>query len=289
MIRKHWMPGLMIAAGLIAIAMITAWLLLVPELDDVAQNGPLQSQRIQVSTSLPLLENILAAGISWNYDRDEFLISTDQPHGLFTGNIATMVVVDRLFSRVLYKLELHTDADLEGIAYIGNGEVAMISERGTLYFVVYRDAGWQLQRVVSVFTDNRKHKLASLAYDPASQTLYTAEKTGRKTIYQLSREGRLLDQFPLTVDGLPASRPFNLERDYTISGMAFGNEHLFVFSEAYSTIFKVSQADRQTVAVYGVDGARESAGLALRMNDVWLAGDYESYLPPPRIYKVALP
>lgn len=259
------------------------------EVDDVAENGPIQSQIISKIDQIPLFEGMLAASISWDFDKDRFFISTDQPHGLFTDKIASFYVANDSLDKIIYKKDLVTDGDLEGVAYIGEAEVAIISEVGTLYFLKEIGDEWEVTNKVSIFNGNGKHKLSSLAYDPVNKRLYSAEKKGRKIIYQISRDGNLLNSFEFDVGGVVTKREFSMNKDYTIAGMAFDNQHLFIFSEAYSTIFKYNPEDKQLTAVFGIKNIHESAGITLKNGIVYLVGDFEDYLPAPNFYKVKLP
>ncbi len=260
------------------------------ELDDVAKNGPIQSEIIQKMDQSPLFKDILAAGISWDYDEDRFFVSTDHPQRLFAQKIASFHVINSTLDKKIYQKDFETDGDLEGIAYIGNGEVAAMSETGTLYYLKEIDGEWQETKQVSIFTDSSvPHKLGSLAYDVVNKQLYSAEKEGKKVIYLISRDGELLDTFDLNVDNFGSTREFSIDSDYTISGMAFDEQHLYIFSEAYSTIFVYDPATATSTAVYGIHDIHESAGMTIKNGIVYLVGDAEAYLPPPSFYKVKIP
>jgi uncharacterized protein YjiK len=259
------------------------------EVDDIAENGPIRSKIIPKMDQIPLFENMLAAGVSWDYDNDRFFISTDQPHGLFTEKVASFYVVNTTLDQILYRLDIDTDGDLEGIAYIGNNEVAIISEVGTIHYMKEKNNEWKERSRVTIFNGNGKHKLGSLAYDPINQHLYSAEKEGRKIIYQISRSGSLINSFEFSAGDIAAKRDFNFDRDYTIAGMTYSNQHLYIFSEAYSTIFKYNPKIKELVTVYGVKDIHESAGITLKEGVAYLVGDFESYLPAPSFYKVDIP
>ncbi|MCP4538717.1 MAG: hypothetical protein GY832_16405 [Chloroflexi bacterium] len=307
------------------------------ELDDIAENGPIQSELVSPYEQKPLFEGILAAGISWDYDNERFFVSTDQPQRLF-AKTASFYVVNAALDQILYQKDLEPDGDLEGIAYLGNNTVVMVSEIGTLYYL--RDNGneWIVTQSVAIFDGkgeksqrkhlgllsaqpgvfhkenpverwceqgiesfippvnqgsfpgfSRKHKLGSLAYDRDNEILYTAEKEGTKTIYQISRTGELIDSFELTAKNFTAEREFDMATDYTISGMSYSDQHLYILSEAYSTVFVFSLESDQIVRVYGVTGIHESAGITLKEDVACLVGDFESYLPPAQFYLVDMP
>ncbi len=273
----------------VLIAVLGYFIFLGKEVDDIAENGPIQSEIISKIDQIPLFEGMLAASISWDYDKDRFFISTDQPHGLFTDKIASFYVVNSSLDKIVYKMDLNTDGDLEGIAYIGDSEVAIISEVGTVYYLKENDNEWKETHKVSIFNGDGKHKLSSLAYDPVNERLYSAEKEGKKIIYQISRNGNLMNSFEFNVGNVEAKREFDINKDYTIAGMAYGNQHLYIFSEAYSTIFKYSPETKRLAAVYGIKDIHESAGITLKDGVAYLVGDFEDYLPAPNFYIVNIP
>jgi len=197
--------------------------------------------------------------------------------------------VNSALDQILFQKELETDGDLEGIAYIGDSEVAIISEVGTVYYLKEEDNEWRETGRISIFNKSGKHKLSSLAYDQENKRLYSAEKEGEKIIYQISRGGKLLNSFKFNVGDIAAKREFNINKDYTIAGMAYANKHLYIFSEAYSTIFKYNPETKQLATVYGVKGIHESAGITLKNGVAYLVGDFENYLPAPHFYKVNIP
>jgi hypothetical protein len=286
--------GRMMKAILVGAAMAAAILLTVlfqgRELDDASLNGPIDSEVVQAVERKPMFEGVLAAGIAWDFDQDRFFISTDQPHSLMSNQMATFYVVNAALDRILYQQDFLVDGDLEGIAYIGDSEVAIMSETGTLYFLREEGSTWVGSGDISIFVGQGRHKLSSLAYDADNDVLYSAEKEGAKIIYKISRTGTLLESFELSVSAtVSASRPFDLATDYTIAGMTYEDGYLYILSEAYSTIFQYSLEQREAIRVFGVTGIHESAGITLRQGVAYLAGDEESYLPPPQFYVVELP
>lgn len=279
------------ATSVVLVGIVSYFLLFGEEVDDNFQNGPIQAEPISVLEQIPLFKGVLAAGISWDYDKDRFFISTDQPHRLFAEKIASFYVINSTLDKILVTKELNTDGDLEGIAYIGDGEVAVISEAGTIYYLKENEDNneWENTHSVSIFNGDGNHKLGSLAYDPLNELLYSAEKEGQKIVYKFTREGLLIDSTEFNVDGIEEKREFDLDSDYTIAGMSFANRHLYIFSEAYSTLFKYDPEAQRTVAAYGIEDIHESAGITLKDGAAYLVGDFEDYLPDPNFYKVNIP
>jgi len=122
-----------------------------------------------------------------------------------------------------------------------------------------------------------------------NERLYSAEKDGEKIIYQISRSGKLMNSFEFSVGNITSKREFDINKDYTIAGMAYDEQHLYIFSEAYSTIFKYDPDTKKLISVYGVNKMHESAGITLKEGVAYSVGDFESYLPAPSFYKVDIP
>ncbi|MGB1251466.1 MAG: hypothetical protein ACPG8W_12675 [Candidatus Promineifilaceae bacterium] len=254
------------------------------EVDSMARNAPIESTIISINKRQPMPVAVgLAAGIAYDSDNDLFFISTDQPQTLRNIPEAQVHVLNSDLDTVEATTLLTTDGDLEGIAYIGNSTAVAISEIGTLIYLQYDGAGGLVeQRRVTALDDTATHKLGSLAADPVGEHLYSAEKEGTKTIYQFDYAGNLLNSFELTIpDSFASSRAYSLDTDYTIAGMTYADGFLYIFSEAYSTIFKFDLASQQVTEVIGVESLPEVAGITAKGGELVFVGDFESYLPTP--------
>jgi len=278
-----------ILLGIIFISMLTFYMLTKKELDDKAVNGPFISKIIQKTNETKQIVDILAAGISWDWDNNRFFVSTDQPHELFHNGTASFYIFNESFEKVLYKMDLKTDGDLEGITYLGNNEIAIISEVGTLYFLKEKNKQWELTKTISLPRRNHPYKVSSLAYDSQNKYLYTAQKEGEKIVYLMNRDGKLLDSFNLEVQENTPNKTASIDDDYTISGMTYNEDYLYIFSEAYSTIFKFNPNTKQVDNIYGIENIHESSGITIKKGNIYLVGDFESYLPSPSFYEVTLP
>lgn len=259
-----------------------------PEVDSTARNGPLESEMISQAGQLPLLaEAQLAAGMAYDFEHDRFLISTDEPHTLLPQHEASVFWLNSDLSEVIAEIRLPVDGDLEGMAYLGGNTAVTVSEVGTLiYLHVDEGHGLSEQKRTAIFDDGQTHKLGSLAYDSDNQHLYTAEKVGKKTIYQLDRDGNLLTSFTLQAANDPAS---SVENAYTIAGMSYSDGYLYIFSEAYATIFKLNVTTREVEQVLGVAQLPEAAGITIKDNQFYIVGDLENYLPDPQIHIADIP
>lgn len=256
------------------------------EVDSVAQNGPLEAQLLNLDKNLPLLEQIeLPAGIAHDSEQDRFFVTTDQPHSLIPQDEVHFYVLNSQLDTIEFQLSLKTDGDLEGVTHIGEGVAVAVSEPGTLIYLKNEgEHHFAEQKRVAIFDDS-DHKLASLAYDSERHHLYTAEKEGPKFIHKMDREGKLLESFPLELaDHLHSKRDFSLDDDYTIAGMTYAEGHLYMFSEAYSTIFKFSVETQKIESIIGINQLPEVSGITVKQKQLYFVGDYESYLPTPQIH-----
>jgi uncharacterized protein YjiK len=228
----------------------------------------------------------LAADIAYDDVNDRFFITTDQPHSFIESSKAYFFVLNHQLDTIEFEIEMQADGDLEGVAAMDGNTAVVVSEPGTLIYLVDEgDDQFIVEKSVSIFNDGKSHKLGSLAYDNDQQHLYTAEKEGEKTIYKLDADGNLLESFELEpADHIPASRAYSLASDYTIAGMTYADGYLYIFSEAYSTIFKFNIETRKIEEVFGVDQLPESSGITLKQNDFYIIGDLENYLPKPSIH-----
>jgi FAD/FMN-containing dehydrogenase len=105
----------------------------------------------------------------------------------------------------------------------------------------------------------------------------------------LYEEGNLIERFALQVaDSIKAVREYSLETDYTVAGMDYKDNTLYVFSEAYSTVMALNLETKLVEQVYGIEGMRESAGIAIRGNRMYAIGDLENYIPEQACYIFAI-
>lgn len=281
----------LVAAGLIGVFVYEA--IFAAEVDSDANNAPFALSPISLLRTLEKPEATeLAAGIAYDSSIDSFIVTTDQPHSVMPSDEAQLFILNSDFSSIESEITINTDGHLEGVAVHSAGRYIAVSEVGTLYVVERDDAGG-LSHVDTIHAlKNGDRKLGSLTFDETTKSFYAAEKEGTKRIYQLDESGELVDTFELTlptnlIDS--ANRSFTLSADFTIAGMHVHDGQLLIFSEAYSALFQLDLATREVTSVWGIVGLPESAGITAKGDELFLIGDLEIYLPPPRIYVVSLP
>lgn len=259
--------------------------------DSNVHNSPLTLPIKQVQRTLdkPAASN-LGAGFAYNRWRDEFVVSTDQPHRLFSGGKASIWLFDSNIKPLGDPLSFKTDGDLEGVTVIDENRIAAISELGTIYLLRRNQNGLVLEDTKPGLT-SKVRAVSSLAYDPSNSLFYTAEKIGTKQIYTFDHNGNLLHSFELTFSGsgLEADN-VSLANDFNIAGLQFHDGYLYAFSEVFSSVFKIDLSNEQITQAFGIEQLPECAGLAIRGDDLYLLGDFESEaLPDPKIHVLPLP
>lgn len=251
-----------------------------PEVDSVAQNAPLNSKIVTIEEKIELVSEINApSGIAYDDEHERFLVITDDYR---------FFVLNADLNEVLFESTFQDGVEKEGITYLGDDQAVILAENGTVVFMEDKgDNNW-VEGTRTSFTPSGP--LGSAAYDPLNQHIYTANKKGEKLIYKLDRQGNLIESFPLHLsEQITANRAYHLTTDYTVAGMTYRDGHLYLFSEAYSTIFKLDVASKEVKEVFGVQNMLESAGITAKdHNTFYLIGDAEYYLPRPPIYQVKL-
>ena len=195
--------------------------------DSNVHNSPLKLPLVGVQRTLdkPPASG-LGAGIAYNPWRDEFVISTDQPHRLFSGGKASVWFLNESMQPLTEPLIFKTDGDLEGITVLDENHVATISETGSLYIIRQVD---DKASIVSALPALKGHvnALSSLAYDPDNEHLFSAEKVGPKVIYTFDRTGKLLKHFELTFSNSAMENgKASLADDFSIAGLQFHRGYL---------------------------------------------------------------
>ncbi|MGF1765162.1 hypothetical protein [Aliivibrio kagoshimensis] len=275
-----------VAVGLLALLTVGAYSLLTgKEVNDISTDSPHSSIQLASSSTYLMVKDYLASSMAYNQDTREFLMTSDHPHTLFAEPISTLMVLADDLVTVKQTLDIPSDSDLEGLAYVGNNMAIAISEKGTIYRLKNDGEKWSL-------LDSKKGligqvtKVASLATDVEADKLYTAEKEGKKNLYIMDMQGQLERTIELKFDN-PAGA-YSLESDFTIAGLTYHNGYLYMLSEAYSTVFKFDLKTEKIIQAYGLSDSHEMGGLTFRDGHFVTAGDAESYLPDPVISEFKL-
>jgi disulfide bond formation protein DsbB len=124
----------------------------------------------------------------------------------------------------------------------------------------------------------------SLAYDPASDSLFTITvpnaKTRQLVISRFDRKDLMLsEEFVPRIgpeSGLALRDGGHSLAEYYLTGATVVDGRLFAVSPAYSTLLCVDLAGRSVVAAYALDGIEGATGIAVRHGEVFIAGEGNS-------------
>ena len=118
----------------------------------------------------------------------------------------------------------------------------------------------------------------SLAYDPASDSLYTVtvpnSKVRRMVISRFDRRDLTLsEEFAPTLSpesGLKFNGDKRSLDELYVTGAAVADGKMYAISAAYNTLLTIDLAARKVVAAYAVPGLRRPTGLAIRGSELYV-------------------
>jgi SdiA-regulated len=254
----------------------------IPEVDPIPANGPIADLKMIEGRSSPFGAAVPnPAGISWMADSGTYLVSTDD-------RLVAEVSAD--YGTVLSQMTLPANplgtGDTEGVAYLGDSRAAVVGENGVVILLQRTNAGWEEINRFLIKGMVAGSQLGSAAFDPATNTLFTAQKTGAKRLYRIS-----LDTYDVEIIDMKLSSNLSVVdgrkwSEFTIAGLGFVDGELLANSEAFSSVLTI-QSDGLVTAIYGINNINEASGLTVRDDEIVLVGDAESYLPDPPIYIVS--
>lgn len=251
------------------------WFFYKKELDSNAENVPIQTEKINLENKIPLLQKLkLNAGFSYDKNNERFFVSTDTPHSLFRGKEAKIFILSKNLKKIKSEITIESKQDFEGIVVIDEKTVKVISDAGELYTISVDSNEMKVIESKNIFNGNKNHKIGSLAFD--GKYLYTAEKEGKKIFYKISLDGEILDEFEIS--------NFQSPDLFTIAGMTFVDDNLYILSEAYSTIFKIDLEEKKLSESYSVLEMDECSGLTSDGALFYTVGDYEKYISNQYFY-----
>ena len=253
-----------------------------PEVDIDFNNAPVSGMKVsKINETKPLTTKIAnPAGISYNYDDNTYLVSTDDR--IFAEIEADF---DQVLSSVIIVNKPHNIGDTEGVAYLGNGKAATVGENGVVILLSKKSSGqWHETQRFVIKGFNTSTQLGSAAYDKSTNTLYSAQKkAANKVLYAINLETHSVKISPLTLGIGLREKPGEDWSNFYIAGLDFNNGQLFGVSEAFSSILTI-ELNGVVSAITGIKGLNESSGITHNNQGYVLIGDAEGYLPDPPIY-----
>jgi hypothetical protein len=244
------------------------------------RSAPISAKLVDPIMILTIPAEIRApSGISYQPDLAQFAVVTDDNE---------LFLLDESFQNILFRTLIDFPAEVEGVVFLDDSRLALISEQGDLLFFDRSDQQWVLGQ--TRFRDWDKtswsHVFGSAAYDTQARQLITGVKVGSNELYRLSLDGSLSETIsPVPDSQLRVSAPSELDR-YTIVGLVASGGALYLLSEQYSTVLRL-QAGVITGA-WGLQSVGELSGITIKDGFFYVLGDFEEDQPKPPIYVFSL-
>ena len=255
-----------------------------PEVDPDYRNAPVTGMELsKVVSTLPLTSQVAnPAGISYNYDDNTYLVSTDD-------RVFAEVAADfnQVLSSIVIENKPHGIGDTEGVVYLGNGKAATVGENGAVILLSKQQSNaWKETDRYLIKGFKSGTQLGSAAYNSATNILYTAQKKStNKVLYAIDLETRTVEIKELVLGDALKEKPNQDWSNFYIAGLDFNEGKLQAVSEAFSSILTI-EVDGIVSAITGIEGLNESSGITHNQDGYVLIGDAEGYLPDPPIYLI---
>ena len=251
----------------------------IPEVDPDPANSPIENMAMVNGKSVPLTQAVIEpAGIVFLPDSGTFLVSTDRREFIELSADFTNIISVMTLPASPYAI-----GDTEGITYLGNGKAAVIGENGAVLLMTRKGKSWEETERFPILGFKAGTQLGSAAYDPATNTLFTAQKKGEKVLYKISMNDHAVSIVPMVLGSGVQERKNRKWQELTIAGMQFHQGRLYAISEPFSSLLLI-KPNGSVEAIKGLTGINESAGITVRDGVLTLIGDAEGYLPPPPVY-----
>jgi len=249
-------------------------------IDTDPRSGPISVKLVEPTMILAIPEEIgEPSGISYQPDLAQFAVVTDD-NELFLLN-------DSL-ENIIFSTVVEFSAEVEGVVFLDDSQLALISEQGDLLFFDRSGQEWILAQ--TRFRDWDKaswsHVFGSAAYDLQARQLITGVKVGVNELYRLSLDGLLSETIsPVPDSQLRISDSSELGR-YTLVGLVASGSALYLLSEQYSTVLRLR--DGRIDGAWGLVGVGELSGITIKDGLFYVLGDFEEGQPKPPVYVFSL-
>ncbi|MBL1241428.1 MAG: SdiA-regulated domain-containing protein [OCS116 cluster bacterium] len=255
-----------------------------PKVDSLPTSSPIANLNIEnADGQMPLTTDVLdPAGITYLPQDQTYIISTDNRE---------IIEVSSDFKTVLNAMTLPANpyaiGDTEGVAYLGDGKIAVIGENGVVILMHRTKTGWSEDERFPIEGFVSGTQLGSATYDSQTKKLYTAQKKGLdKQLYIIDLATRSQQKHPLSLSANVQQIPGRTWQEFSIAGMHFVDGKLYAISEPFSSVLTIDPIQAKVINITGITGINESSGLSMVNGNFLLLGDAENYLPKPPIYIV---
>jgi disulfide bond formation protein DsbB len=264
----------------------------IPRSTDPAAGPLLDLPRLTIKERIQLSFPLQGTPTDLAYDAigDRFLITTQ--NGIY--------ILDGAFSRILrstvvdpgYSVDL---GQFAGAAFLDSQTVMAIGENKSYvllresdqpdvkknfrYFLAGFDQFEELSRSRLSTVRARMMYVQSLAFDPASRSLYTITvpnaKTQKLTVSRFDRADLTLSEeflLKLAADsGLKLAGNKRSLDEYIITGCTFADGLLYAISAAYNTLLIIDPSAHAITAAYAIPGLADPTGIAIKGSKLYIA------------------
>lgn len=244
------------------------------------RSGPIPATLVDPTMILAIPEEIRApSGISYQPDLAQFAVVTDDNE---------LFILNDSLENIIFRSVIEFSAEVEGVVFLDDSQLVLISEQGDLLFFDRAGQKWVLGQTRFRGWDKASwsHVFGSAAYDAEARQLITGVKVGVNELYRLSLDGSLSETISAVPDSqLLISAPSELGR-YTIVGLVASESALYLLSEQFSTVLRLQNGaiDR----AWGLQGVGELSGITIKDGFFYVLGDFEEGQPKPPVYVFSL-
>jgi disulfide bond formation protein DsbB len=230
--------------------------------------------------------------IAYDASTDRFLLTTQSGVYLLDGLLSRVLrytVIDPGYSVDIGRFAGAAFLDGKTVMALGENKSYVIlreSDRAEAdgnfrYFLESFNAFDEVSRSRLATVRSRMMYVMSLAFDPATNSLYTVtvpnSKVRRLVIARFDRRDLTLsEEFTpaLTPEsGLKFSGEKRSLDELYVTGAAVAEGKMYAISAAFNTLVTIDLAGRSVVAAHGIAGLARPVGLAIRGNDLYIAGE----------------
>ncbi|MEW6366308.1 MAG: disulfide bond formation protein B [Acidobacteriota bacterium] len=263
-------------------------------LDTDSRRGPLATVgELQVKRQETISPSLNGEVTDLAYDEasGRFLLTT-QKFGIYLvdaafKNVIRYTVIDPGFSVDMSELNGAAFVDSRTIAALSHNKSYVIlkendaadADKNYRYFAESFDQFDELDRSRFSTVRARMMYVMSLAYDPASDCLYTVTVPNRRNkklvVSRFARTDMTLSEEyspKLSAGSGPVLRDDTRSLgEYYVTGIAIRDGRMYAISAAYSTLLLIDLAKREVSAAYAVRGLSKPNGLAVRGTELYVA------------------
>ncbi len=216
------------------------------------------------------------SGIAWDAQSKHWLLSTDQGEFFALAEDLSHVASFR-------DIPGFVQGEVEDIHLLGLGRAGVVSESGNYIPFTYDGHAWQPGTIVE--NQALDFEVSAFAVDYERGRFYYIANSGPgKRLVVTDAQGQALQEHALDTQTVGLEN-FDV---YTVAALVFHQGSLYLLSEQYSSVFKLSP-EGVFEAGWGLDDAAEASAMTIFDGKLWVAFDHEDSAPTPNMKSYLLP